>query len=156
MKTMFIKSLLMAGLIGAVPVHSYATAGSSDADKVNELIGTVNGDITIDSDDEGCIYVTSEYVIDDGADDGEESTNTSTLTMNDDGTYEMTVTDENGNEQTFTYSSIDEINELIGTVDGDITIDSDDEDCIYVTSEYVIDDGVDDGIENNCTYTMTE
>jgi hypothetical protein len=132
----------MAGIVAALPTQTFASASQDN--------------------NEDDIFTTYTSYSDDEDSSGEEYTVTSTCTINDDdGIYTITVVDENGEEQTYEFSSDEDIEKIIGSATGDITINreinvSDSDDEVYVCSEYVIDDGEDDGIENSATYTFTE
>lgn len=140
MKTMLIKSSILAFLAAALPAH-FGTASTTNSYEA----------------DEDCNYYTACY------DDGEESecstTYTSTCTIDDNDNLTVTFIDSNGEEHTFDYPCNGDINELISTVDGDITIkieaDENGNNCVYVCSEYVIDDDNED-IESTTSYTFYE
>ena len=140
MKTMLIKSFIMTILAATLPAN-FGTASTTNSYEA----------------DENCTYYTACY------DNGEESecstTYTSTCTIDDNNNFSVTFIDSNGEEHTFDYTCNDDINELISTVDGDITIkseaDENNNNCVYVCSEYVIDEGNED-IENTTSYPLTE
>ncbi|MBR6982377.1 MAG: hypothetical protein IKH75_02400, partial [Ruminococcus sp.] len=74
------------------------------------------------------------------------------------GACTVTVITSDGEEQTFEVPGGENFNKLVSTVDGDITIysepDENGNDCVYVSSECVIDDGEDDGVEKTGTCTI--
>ena len=137
MKTTFIKSLLMAGIIGAVPFNSIASAETNDADQEN---------------------CTTCVTYSDGVEDG--ITCTGECTIDENGICKIKVVGSDGTENTYTYDSVEDIDDLIVSDDGDISItfekDENGDDTVYVYSECVIDDGEDDGIVNTCEYIYTE
>lgn len=141
MKTKLIRSLIMAGIVAALPAQTFASASKDNNE--DETFTTY----TSYSDDEDC--------------NGEECTVTSTCTISDeDDIYTVTIVDENGEEQTYEFSSEDDMKKIIGSAVGDITINreiniSDNDDEVYECSEYVIDDSEDDDNEKRITYAFT-
>lgn len=137
MKTTLIKSLLMAGIIGAVPFNSIASAETNDADQENCMTCVTSSDGV-----EGGITCMCEFTIDEN------------------GSCTFKVVDPDGTENTYTYDSVEDIDDLIVSDDDGISItfekDENGDDTVYVCSECVIDDGEDDGIVNTCEYKYTE
>ena len=129
--------MLTAGIIGAVPFNSIASAETNDADQENCMT-----------------CVTSS----DGVEDG--ITCTCEFTIDEDGSCTFKVIEPDGTENTYTYDSVEDIDDLIVSDDGDISITSENDEngdeIVYVCSECVIDDGEDDDIVNTCEYTYTE
>ena len=141
MKPIFIKSIFMAALAAVVPVHSVASAASS-------------------TDIEDVTAVTTTDYVEDDAENSITYESTCEFSIDDNNLCTITTIDEDGNEKTYTFQ-LDENGNGEFRIDDQVFIvseycNTDDESEVYVSSEYTIDDGVDDGIEVSGTCVVEE
>lgn len=141
MKPIFIKSIFMAALAAVVPVHSVASAASStDIEEVTTV--TTSDCFEDDTETEVICECTCDFSVDNN------------------GLCTITTIDEDGNEKTYTLQLDEKGNGELQLDDQVFNISGygteAEEGGISVSSEYIIDDGADDGIVVSGTCAVEE